>query len=250
MKRLLTFLILPFILSSCSRARTDEEEPGSLYRQRIENSRYVLYDFSYPGKFVTSSDFSGLTILDSNATFSRSRIEELPCFYFSTKPKIGNLKMLDISNRESSEGDTLLIPTRQYSRIFNGIEVEVTEYNNTYGSATMSTGLMEYEFDNFQETRDSLIFHNVTKKFGGRIFPSTTSFLKGNITVIDSLDNTITYIQIVQAIIGRGNIYKPTSPLELVPDQPIVGFATYRFYPRTKINSRSMSEYGVWKRVK
>ena len=67
---------------------------------------------------------------------------------------------------------------------------------------------------------------------------------------MDSTNNNISYIEIEQAIITRGNIYKPTAPLELISNQPIVGSATYRFYPQTNINSRTLTDYGIWKRVK
>lgn len=252
MRRPLTYILITVILSACGSTNEVNEKLDSLYRQRIENSNYVLYEFNYTGAFVTSSDFSGITILDSNETFTKSKIDRLPCSYFITKPSIDNLKMLniDFGKIPRTEKDTLLTPKGQYIKNFNGVQFNITEFNNTYGSATMNTGLMRYEFDSLKETKDSLTFYNVTKIFGGKFFPSTTSFLKGNIKVVDSKDNRILYVQIEQAIIERGNIYKPTSPLELVPNHPIVGSATYKFYPRTAINSKTLTDFGIWKRVK
>jgi hypothetical protein len=248
----LIYIFLTLILSACSWTNKADERLDCLYIQRIENSNYVLYEFSYTGAFVTSSVFSGITILDSNEMFTKSKIDRLPCSYFITKPTIGNLKMLDIEYGQNprTEKDTLLTSNGQYTKTFNGVQFDITKYKDTYGSATMNTGLMRYEFDSLKETKDSMTFYNVTKKFGGRIFPSTASFLKGNIKVVDSKDNRILYVQIEQAIIERGNIYKPTSPLELVPNQPIVGSATYEFYPRTTINSKTLTDFGIWKRVK
>ncbi len=110
--------------------------------------------------------------------------------------------MLDIfdGSKPTTEQDTLLTPTEQYTKSFNNFQFDITKYNNTYGNAT-HTVLMRYEFDSIKETNDSLIFYNVRKKFGAKTFPSTTSFLKGNIKVVDSTDNKILYIQIEQAII-------------------------------------------------
>ena len=244
--------LITVILSACGSTNEANEKLYSLYRQRVENSNYVLYEFYYPGSFVSSYDYSGITILDSNETFTKSKIDRLPYSYFITKPSIENLKMLNIvfGIIQRTEKDTLLTPKGQYIKKFNGVQFNITEYNDTYGNATMNTGLMKYEFDSLKETKDSLTFYNVTKIFGGKLFPSTTSFLKGNIKVVDSKDNRILYVQIEQAIIERGNIYKPTSPLELVPNQPIIVSATYEFYPRNTINSKTLTDFGIWKRVK
>lgn len=238
-------------MTSCSNY-TDKkiDKPRSLYRQRIANSNLVIYDFNFAGGFVTSSDFTGFALLDSTASFSKERIKELPCTYFSARPTSSNFQMICINYGQSprTEKDTLLTPSKSYTKKIDNIQIEVTEYNDTYGSAT-STGLMEYKFDSLKETEDSLTFYNVTKKFGGRKFPSIVSFHKGNIKIIDSINNEVSHIQIDQVIIQRGDIYKPTKPLELVSNQPVVGLATYYFYPRTTIKSTDLTDYGIFKRV-
>jgi hypothetical protein len=222
-----------------------------LFRQRIANSNLVIYDFSFTGSFVTSSDYTGFTILDSTISFSRDRIKELPCTYFSTLPTSSKFKMIDVNHGQSprTEKDTLLTPNKIYSKKIDNVQIDVTEYNDTYGSATTSTGLMEYEFDRFRETADSLTLYNVTKKSGGRQFPSTVSFTKGNIKIIDSTNYGVHHIQIEQVIIQRSDIYKPTKPLELVPNQPVVGIAEYYFYPRMPTKSTGLTDYGIFKRV-
>lgn len=244
-------IILTFLTGCSNYTDNKNVRPQSLYRQRITNSSLVIYDFSFAGGFVTSSDYKGFAVLDSNISFSKDRINKLPCTYFGTRPTNSILKMIDINYGQTprTEKDTLLIPVKSYSNNVANLEVDVTEYNDTYGSATTSTGLMEYEFDRFKETPDSLTFYNVTKKFGGRQFPSTVSFVKGNIKIIDSTNYDIRYIQIDQVIIQRGDIYKPTKPLELVPNQPVLGMATYYFYPRTAIKSTDLTDYGIFKRV-
>jgi hypothetical protein len=156
---------------------------------------------------------------------------------------------LDYGQNPRSPADTLLVPIKRYTSQTNDIRIEIVEYNDTYGSATMNTGLMEYEFDSFKESRDSLTFYNITKKFGGNPLSSITSFAKGNIKIIDSAD-AIIRIEIEQFIIGRGSIYKPTAPLILVPNQPVVGMATYSMFPKKDIRMNALSDYGVFKRIK
>jgi hypothetical protein len=223
----------------------------SLYRQRVANSRLVIYDFSFAGGFVTSSDYTGFAVLDSTVSFANDKMKKLPCTYFAAVPNDSVIEMIDINYGQNprTERDTLLTPIKRYSKKVGNLQINVTEYNDTYGSATSSTGLMEYKFDSMKETADSLIFYNVTEKFGGKEFPSATSFVKGNIKVVDSTKGNINYIDVDQVIIKRGDIYKPTKPLELVLNQPIVGMATYRFYPTQMTKTTTLTDYGIFKRV-
>lgn len=252
MKTTIIYMLLIIILSSCSCNNEDDKSLYSLYRQKIEHSNYALYDFAYSGGFVTSNEFVGLTILKADETFAKSKIDKLPGSYFITKPEIGSLKLVNIENNinPTAEKDTLLTPKAQYVQIFNGVAFNIIKYNETYGSATMNTGLMRYEFDGLKETKDSLIFFKVRKIFGGRTFSSTAFFLKGNIKVVDSNNHNIIYVQISQAIIERGNVYKPKKPFKVVPNQPIVGTAIYEFYPKTAIKSTMLTDFGLWKRIK
>lgn len=207
MARPLLFLLLA-ALPSCNWMDTGDppSELESLYRQRIADSKCVLYEFAYPSTFVTNSGYTGATILDSTLSFSRSRIDRLPCAYFATKPTSRELKLLDVNMGQtpSTPKDTLLVPSKQYTQRFNGVRFDITEYNDTYGSATIDTGLMEYEFSHLKETSDSLILYGVTRRFGGRDFPATTTFVKGNISVQDSARSYIQYIVVEQAVIKRG----------------------------------------------
>lgn len=246
------FIIILTFLTSCNNyTDTKSDRPQSLYRQRIANSSLVIYDFSFAGGFVTSSDYTGFAILDSTISFTNDKTKELPCTYFLTRPTSSGFKMIDINYGQNprTKKDTLMTPSKIYSKKINKVQIDVTEYDDTYGSAATSTGLMEYEFDRFMETVDSVTFYNVTKKFSGRKFPSTVSFIKGNIKIIDSTNYDIHHIEIDQVIIQRSDIYKPTKPLELVPNQPVVGIATYYFYPKTPIKSTDLTDYGIFKRV-
>ena len=252
MSNLFQFIIILTFLVGCNNyTDTKNDRPQSLYRQRIANSSLVIYDFSFAGGFVTSSDHTGFAVLDSTLSFSKDKIKELTCTYFSARPTSSIFKMIDINYGQNprTEKDTLLTPSKTYSKKIDNVQIDVTEYNDTYGSATTSTGLMEYEFDGLKETTDSLTFYNITKKFGGREFPAAFSFTKGNIKIIDSINFDIHHIQIDQVIIQRSSIYKPTKPLELIPNQPVVGMATYYFYPKSPMKSTDLTDYGMFKRV-
>jgi len=245
------YLIL-FFLTGCglSGGNSSNDKPITLYKQRIANSKYVIYDFYYEGAFVSSNEYKGLTILDSNLTFSKNKIDMLPGDYFEGKPAINNLKMIDITVKgQITEKGTLLTPLKKYSKEFSGLKVNVTEYQETIGRASFNTGLMEYNFKNLKETNDSLILYGIKKKFGGKTFSSTTSFVKGNVKVIESANNNIDHIEIQQAVITRGEVYK-TGTTQLLANRPIVGFATYWFYPKSIISSNALTDWGIFKNVK
>lgn len=245
-------ILLVTLFTGCmSCSNHSEEQLESLYRQRIPNSSQVVYEFSYGGSFVTSNTNAGWAILDSSDSFSQRHINKLPCTYFAAPPATHHLKMLDIHSGQEprTPKDTLLTPVRRYSEKVGSFQIHVSEYHDTYGSPTTSTGLMEYEFEGLQETADSLTFYQLTRKFGGKVFPMVTAFAKGNIKVVDSAQGNIEYIEIKQAVMERGAIYRPGKPLELVPDQPVVGFAFYRFYPKKETKASILTDYGIFKRV-
>ncbi|MDO6435213.1 hypothetical protein Q4E93_31645 [Flavitalea sp. BT771] len=249
MGRPVIFLILFSAFNSCNFGHTFSNiKPQSLYRQRIPDSRLVIYDFSYAGAFATTSDYKGYAVLDSATPFSADKIKQLPCTYFSKPPMKSNFNMIHLDRSRRKPADTLLVPIGRYTSQTNDVQIEVVEYNDTYGNASMSTGQMEYAFDSVKESRDSLTFYNITTKSGGNPLSSIPSFAKGNIKIIDAAD-TIIRIEIEQLIIGRGSIYKPTAPLLLVPDQPIVGMATYYFHPKKTIRMNALSDYGIFKRI-
>jgi len=87
-----------------------------------------------------------------------------------------NLIVIDTGARSKDIKDTLTTPVKQYAKKINGILVNVTEYKDTYGNASTSTGLMEYRFDSLKETGDSLIFFNAERIYGAKIFFSYSVF--------------------------------------------------------------------------
>lgn len=109
---------------------------------------------------------------------------------------------------------------------------------------------MEYEFEGLEETTDSLIFMDVVRKFGCKDFEPRTSFPKGNIKLTKTTEDKIESIVITHVVIERGDIYKPTKPLELVHDQAVIGVAYYTFHPKDSISASTISDIGIFKKLK
>ena len=244
MRNLIPLLLL---LTSCNYPLKDLLY--DLYRQRIPNSSLVIYQFEYEGMFATTSAFTGYTVLDSTIVFSGDKIDKLPCTYFSSPPSKSRFSMIDLDHGQSprTPADTLLTPVGLRTIKVKGIEIAITKYNDTYGDAVNVTGLKEYKFDSLKESQDSLTFYNLTDNSGNVQLPSTISFAKGNIKIIDSVE-TIMRIEIDQFVDTRGPVYTPVSRI-LVPNQPIVDMATYFMRPRKCIKVNALSDYGIFKRI-
>jgi hypothetical protein len=119
MTKTTTYILLTILLISCNYIppnRTDDNLYG-LYKQRIENSNLVLYQFAYSGTFITSSDYIGVTILDITENFSLDKIIDFPTEYFRTKPKGNRLELLKINySNPTTEKDTVLTPVKIYKK--------------------------------------------------------------------------------------------------------------------------------------
>lgn len=241
------------IITSCnsSGGKICEENLYHLYRQRIDNSNYVFYQYAYSGGFAFSSDHFGSTVIDSSDKFCETNFTELPSTIFKGKPSNNNFNIISIryKNSQTTPADTSLKTSNSYSLKIDDIRFKVEEYFKTYGSATKTTGLMEYRFSGFKETSDSLYFQNIVKVFGGKVFKQNQAFEKGNIKIVEANDS-VKYIEVLKPIIERGPIYEPTDPFLLVENRPIIGTAFYKFYPTNKILSSQFSDYGIWKEVK
>lgn len=247
------YITLSFLLglSSCGLGPSFQLE--ELYRQRIPNSPKVIYQFHYSPPFVTGSDWVGHIILDSTATFptapaTRKDIDELPCCFIEGRVTADNIKMLGIAYREPTENDTLLSAVSHTREKHSGVSIDLIRYKETYESA-INIGLQEYQFGSFLETPDSIVLYGVIRTFGA-LLPDTMAFNKGNIKVVDSANGNINFTEIRTMVVGRGDIYKPGKPFEIVHDRPVVGERTFRFYPKQATLSSGLTDYGIYKLVK
>lgn len=219
----------------------------TLYVQKIKGSNKIIYQYDAWGG--RDSHESGFAILDSTEEFDMSTITSLPGSYFAEVPTKDYIKLINVRNSQNSTTpkDTVLKPAREYSKKIKGIKFDIIEYSETYGSP-MNTGLMEYDFDIVNEKNDSLTFENVTLKSGIKL-PSKVSFPKGNITILEDTTGRVDKIIIEKFIKEKGEIYKPTKPLEIVPGQAIIGFATFYFFPKKILKSSSLTNEGIFKQV-
>jgi hypothetical protein len=239
-----------FFITNCCANPSEEPSDLELYQQRIVGTPYILYAFRYPGHFVTSSDYQGWALLDSSTAFSRGRIDQLPTgrVLLLGPPAHDHVNLLAIDMRQVRPNDTLLQPVKHYTKQYGAIPVTVQEYHATYGQSPRLTGLQEYTFERLQETADSVCFYGVVPRRGSLLGPSIRCFGKGNIKVEASVSDTIRYLEIQQLVLKRDSVYKSDNPFALVANQPIVGEATYWFYPRKPLKANALTNWGIFQR--
>lgn len=237
-------------ITTCCASPSEEPSDLELYQQRVVNTPYVLYAFRYPGHFVTSSDYQGWALLDSSTAFSRGRIDQLPAgrVLLLGPPAHDHVNLLAIDMQQVRPNDTLLQPVKQYTKQYGGIPVTVQEYHATYGRPRRLTGLQEYTFERLQETADSVRFYGVVPRRGSLLGPSIRCFGKGNIKMETSLSDTIHYLQIQQLVCERDSVYRADKSNELIAHQPVIGEATYWFYPRKPLKAKALTNWGIFQR--
>ena len=246
-KNIILLIITSLILSSCSEAY----ELSELYKQQILNSNKQIYYFSAWSKYNDSS-IAGCVILDSNEVFDFFKYKELPFTYFDGMPTNKKIKLIHIISpfNFTTEKDTLLVPIKHYFKKHDGFDIEISEYNHTYGGGAVNTGLREYSFEDYSESTDSLTFYNVKWRDKNEILYSNLTLQKGNVKIIEDNNGKIISINIDQFICIKGGIYEPTNPLKLIENRPNVGFKYYQFYPINTIYSNGLSNIGIYKKVK
>ena len=89
MKKYFIIILTIFLTSSCFKSSKSEIEFSELYRQRLPNTSKVIYHYSYWGKFVTSSNFNGYTILDSTKNLTVDKINKIEYSYYNANGSLG-----------------------------------------------------------------------------------------------------------------------------------------------------------------
>ncbi len=222
-KTAITIIILLFF--SCK----NELELAELYRQPIPNSSKVIYYFRYFGAFVSSSEYTGYSILDSSETFKYENINELRDGFIDYIDSNNAIHMLNLPYDENYkyENDSMGFYFEKYS----DIEVITSEYNSGWGNNN------RYFFKRVTDNTDSITFYGLKIEYGKKL-PDTVSFKKGGIFISDK-KGIIEHINFSKLITRK----KGNNLIEY-------GTETFEFYPTDIIMISTLSDYGFFKRIK
>ena len=235
MKCIIKFSILfisLFVLHSCG---TGEWETN-LYAQKIEGTSKILYKYDASGGRDTM--VSGYIILDSTETFEVDISENLPFSYLENIPSKKNIQGVDCEEPDYENIDRkvkeIFIPLKIINETENGIEISTKIYQYE-GFSKRRFGLGTFEFENFKETRDSIIFYNLNDVKS--MEPQHLDFLKlkkKNIVIRQNKNLEIISIDIEDLILSKST-------------NEILSCKTYFLTPKKKMKSNLFTDYGVFK---
>lgn len=253
----LAILLILFHVYGCAKSSQTNSFKGryyelsSLYYQKIPNSSKVLYKFDAWSK-LNDSNVNGLIIFDSTEVVKMSKINEsLPFKY-----------LVDLPNDRIVKGIAFLQPEEKFDieeKIINkfsirreGLEIQVIEREIYTGYSTINCFLHDYEFEEVQESGDSLFFKGISSK--RESLPKLDKgikFRKGNIVVHSDTSGFITQIEVSEIVEEVGDLYKykyGTKELEqMIEDKFVLCVRNYHFRPTKKIHERELSSFGVFK---
>jgi len=237
--KILNCLILSgllFVIHGCEPPKWDIRE---LYAQKIEGTSKVLYKYYATGGFDAEAE--GYRILDSSETFQVDINKDLPFTYLLETPSKTFVSGVS-TDCDNSCGEDY----KKATPIFTPIKQENTEKqdfritNFIYqykGFAERGGGFESFQFEEFKETRDSLWFYNLNEfEHGNRKHVDSLKFKKSNVAISQDKSSNIIKIVIEDLIIDR-------------PSNEIISNITYHLTPKTKLNSKGFSDYGIFKEV-
>lgn len=221
-----------FLFCSCGIGHWDT----TLYCQKIEGTSKVLYKYDAWGG--RGSHAFGYILLDSTENFEVDISQNLPFSYLEDIPSKTYIQGVDREKLDYESIDRnvkeIFIPLKIINKIQNEIEISTKIYQ--YEGFSKRRFVLEiFEFENFKETRDSIIFYNLNDVKS--MEPQHLDFLKlkkKNIVIRQNKNLEIVSIDIEDLILSKST-------------NEIISCKTYFLTPKKKMKSNLFTDYGVFK---
>jgi hypothetical protein len=133
----------------------------TLYEQKTEGTSKVIYQYDAWGG--RDSHISGYAILDTNEVFAIPRIKKLWITQLAgipTKNAVQVINLESVTYEEEKKLKAIFTPLKTTEFVSKGMAIQSTHYQGK-GFKEKSYGFYRYEFERFEETRDSLFFYNL-----------------------------------------------------------------------------------------
>jgi len=177
--RFLLLTLLSFYLLGCQ-----SSWDVTLYAQKIDGSSKIIYKYDAWGGRDTHK--FGYAILNSATEFNVNNIVDLPISYLQDIPSEIEINAIECAIPNNNESTLTYFPIKKYNITDNDINIKIKKYQ--YGSmSNIRSGLGDYNFSDFSETRDSLFFYdlNDTKSIEKEHLDSL-KFKKSNVVIRQS----------------------------------------------------------------
>lgn len=246
------WIFLLIILGGCGEAYEIDE----LYVQRVYGSQNVIYKYYASSKYNDSEKF-GYAVQDSTDTILYSKLEKLPIRYIE---RIKDENLIEGYNLVKPF-DKLKInknPLRVSQIKTDEIVIQVKDKEFYPGYSDLGCLLQEYSFQNFTETKDSLILIGIYPlRESVPEFPDNTArFHKGNIVLVNDYRNkdNLVRIRIDYLVESNGRpktLRHENTDIEMTNDKIYMRcIRTYNFLPEKRIKMNEFSDYGFFKKIR
>jgi hypothetical protein len=208
----------------------------TLYEQKIEGTSKAIYKYDAWGG--RDSNVNGYAVLDTNEVFTIPRITKLPIYQLNgipTKNIIRAIERESMPYEEEKKLEMTFVPVKNGELKSEGIKIQSKYYQNK-GLKEKSRGYYRYQFETFEETRDSLFFYNlndVVSKEKSHI--DSLRIRKGHIIIRQKEDKTINEIEIENLILSSDG------------KERVISNKSYRLKPKKETKSDQFSNYGIFK---
>lgn len=223
----------------------------TLYQQKIKNSSKVLYEYNAWGG--RDSHKFGIVLMDSTKTFDVNSSKNLPITYLTEIPNSEEIKAIELKKPENNDSISLNALENKKIKISN-IDIQINFFERYSGYSDAGCLLNEYRFQNFKETKDSLYFSGIVKKFGNNITKKRAGFRKGNIKLVADSIGKIFRVEVKELFKDKANKHKykkgTAEIIERIPNSPTICLRTYYFIPKSDIYVSEFSDYGIFKPYK
>ncbi|MEM8897783.1 MAG: hypothetical protein AAGC85_06745, partial [Bacteroidota bacterium] len=176
--------LFAFVLLAQSCTGLSSEWDIELWEQKIEGSELSIYQFDAWGG--RDSNISGLKIGESERGFTQSDVYVKEDFsYLKSIPNKDTLEVFKIVKPKTKNSNK---PTSQKTYQKKGLTIRQESYEYDRSVTGICT-LKAYDFQSFEETRDSLIFYKNDSQFvEGKGF-DRIAIPKGNVYLMTTRDN-------------------------------------------------------------
>lgn len=239
MKTLVFFICLLELCFTLSGCRFGDWDIDELYIQKIEGTSKLLYKYYATGGLDAEAE--GYRILDSSETFQVDVNKDLPFFELLEVPTETQVIGISTDYANSQKEDykksiPVFTPIKQENTKSQDFKIINLIYQYD-GFADRNSGYESFQFEEFKETRDSLWFYNLNEfEHGNHKHVDSLKFKKSNVAISQDKSSNIITIIIEDLIIDR-------------PSNEIISNITYHLTPKTKLNSKKFSDYGIFKEV-
>ncbi len=208
----------------------------TLYEQKIEGTSKAIYKYDAWGG--RDSHVAGYAVLDTAEVFTIPRITKLPIYQLNGIPNKNIIRAIARESMPYEQEKKLkmsFVPLNTKEIKSEGMNIQL-KYYQSKGLKEKSRGYYRYQFERFEETRDSLFFYNLNDIVSmQKSHIDSLRIKKGHVIIRQKEDKIINEIEIENLILSSDG------------KERVISNKSYRLKPKKETKSNQFSNYGIFK---